>query len=162
MQESRPLFNRIYQAEPGRGHYHDQLNTWCSRIKIRNIAFQTEQTEHFTDDGKRLFRAIPIFPRIYQEPQTLGGAYAGRGLSRLDAQEASLRTLERAQLGIDLTLVRWYFSTENGYQKAMPYLYGGPSILQDPNVFGWGTSKRGAEEEASRALLLSNRYCVTW
>ncbi|CUA77785.1 hypothetical protein RSOLAG22IIIB_06792 [Rhizoctonia solani] len=31
--------------------------------------------------------------------------------------------------------------------------------LNDPTVFGWGTSKKQAEEMAAAALLSSGRYC---
>lgn len=162
MRELRPLFSRIYEADPGRAQYRNQLNNWCSRVKIRNIAFETMPTKYFTEDGKRLYRAIPIFPRLDQGPQSLGRMYVGHGRSMLDAQRVSLRILERARLNIDMTLVRWHFSMDNEYHIATPYLYAGPALLWDASIIGWGTTKREAKELSARALLQSRRYCVTW
>lgn len=180
MRELRPLFSRIYEADPGRAQYRNQLNNWCSRVKIRNIAFETMPTKYFTEDGKRLYRAIPIcertvslpnrvnahrrhqVPRLDQGPQSLGRMYVGHGRSMLDAQRVSLRILERARLNIDMTLVRWHFSMDNEYHIATPYLYAGPALLWDASIIGWGTTKREAKELSARALLQSRRYCVTW
>ncbi|KAF8707612.1 hypothetical protein RHS03_03546, partial [Rhizoctonia solani] len=55
---SRPY---TYKSTSG---FRDQINIWCDRVRIRYIQFNTSETTYLDEDGHKLYRAVPILPKI--------------------------------------------------------------------------------------------------
>ncbi|CAE6454022.1 unnamed protein product [Rhizoctonia solani] len=118
--------------------YKDELNNWCDRVHLGyTIRYATQAV--YDQDGQTTFRAVPFFPQVLN----YGPHYQAHGRSHSE---------RKAYL---------YHSSPEFVLVVQPRLiaYGAEESLVDPDVIGWGTSKRKAEENAAEKLLNSGRYC---
>ncbi|KAF8680049.1 hypothetical protein RHS04_03945 [Rhizoctonia solani] len=55
--------SRIYTLQSTSG-FRDQINIWSDRVQIHHIQFNTSETTYLDKADHKLYRAVPILPKI--------------------------------------------------------------------------------------------------